>query len=195
MPRPQACTGPTRRLLEARRLFAILPLIPLAFKRGRRLFEGGVYSRKYGIYIDSAAVEATRRGSLRLAPMRFKPRQINSEGLPRGRRSPDGGRPHTGSGPCTHARTPKSHSCRVRPVTQLLLMFIFFFFFFESLHWFVRLIETPVWAVLERVRPLWGPPPLTCPHHAGASVAVWGRGMACTTARTYTSYGSLTYHP
>ena len=30
-------TGPTRRLIEARRLFA-----------GPRLFEGGVYSRKYG---------------------------------------------------------------------------------------------------------------------------------------------------
>ena len=39
---------PTRRLIEARRLFAILPIIPAAFKQGRRLFEGGVYSRKYG---------------------------------------------------------------------------------------------------------------------------------------------------
>ena len=31
--------------------------------------------------------------------MRFKPclDQVNSEGLPRGRRSPDGGGPHTGS--------------------------------------------------------------------------------------------------
>ena len=52
VPRPQACTGPTRRLIEAQRLFAILPLIPLAFKRGQRLFEGGIYSRKYGtLYI------------------------------------------------------------------------------------------------------------------------------------------------
>ena len=48
---PQGGTGPIRRLIEARRLFAILPLIPLAFKRGRRLFEGGVYSRKYGNYL------------------------------------------------------------------------------------------------------------------------------------------------
>ena len=48
MPRPQDGTGPTRRLIEARRLFAILPLIPPAFKRGQHLFKGGVYSRKYG---------------------------------------------------------------------------------------------------------------------------------------------------
>ena len=37
--RPQAGTGPTRRLIEVQRLFAILPLIPPAFKRGRCLFE------------------------------------------------------------------------------------------------------------------------------------------------------------
>ena len=45
-----ATTGPTRRLIEVRCLFAILPLIPPAFKRGRRLFEGGVYSRKYSTH-------------------------------------------------------------------------------------------------------------------------------------------------
>ena len=46
--RPQAGTGPTWCLIEVQRLFAILPLIPPAFKRGRCLFKGGVYSRKYG---------------------------------------------------------------------------------------------------------------------------------------------------
>ena len=46
--RPQAGTGLTRRLIEVQRFFAILPSIPPAFKRGRCLFEGGVYSRKYG---------------------------------------------------------------------------------------------------------------------------------------------------
>ena len=37
--RPQAGTGPTRRLIEVQRLFAILPLMPPAFKRGWCLFE------------------------------------------------------------------------------------------------------------------------------------------------------------
>ena len=48
--RLRATTGPTRRLIEVRCLFAILPLIPPAFKRGRRLFEGGIYSRKYSTH-------------------------------------------------------------------------------------------------------------------------------------------------
>ena len=43
--RPQAGTGPTRHLIEVQRLFAILPLIPPAFKRGRCLFEEIRYIR------------------------------------------------------------------------------------------------------------------------------------------------------
>ena len=39
MARPQAGTGPTWRLIEVQHLFAILPLIPPAFKQGRCLFE------------------------------------------------------------------------------------------------------------------------------------------------------------
>ena len=39
---------PTRHVIKARRRFAMLPLIPPAFERGWRLFEGGIYSRKYG---------------------------------------------------------------------------------------------------------------------------------------------------
>ena len=49
-PHPQVGTGPTRHLIEAQHLFAILPLIPPAFKQGRRLFKGGVYSRKYCMF-------------------------------------------------------------------------------------------------------------------------------------------------
>ena len=37
-----------RRLFETRRLLALQPNLPPACKRGRRLFKGGVYSRKYG---------------------------------------------------------------------------------------------------------------------------------------------------
>ena len=35
-------------LIKARHIFAMLPLIHPAFERGWRLFEGGIYSRKYG---------------------------------------------------------------------------------------------------------------------------------------------------
>ena len=36
-----------------RRLLALQPNLPPACKRGRHLFKGGVYSRKYGMYIPS----------------------------------------------------------------------------------------------------------------------------------------------
>ena len=45
---PPSWYGPTRRLIEARRSFAILPLIPPAYKEGQCVFEGGVYSKQYG---------------------------------------------------------------------------------------------------------------------------------------------------
>ena len=46
VPRPQAGTGLTRHLIEAQHLFAILPPV---FKRGQHLFEGGIYSKQYGM--------------------------------------------------------------------------------------------------------------------------------------------------
>ena len=60
--RGQRATPPswTRRLIKARRLFAILPLIPPAFKRGRRLLEGGVYSKQYGMLIDTPSCNGTK---------------------------------------------------------------------------------------------------------------------------------------
>ena len=44
-----------RRLFETRRLLALQPNLPPAYKRSRRLFEGGFYSRKYGsnIWIEN----------------------------------------------------------------------------------------------------------------------------------------------
>ena len=65
--RPQAGTGPTRRLIEVQRLFAILPLIPPAFKRA------DVYSREASIrgntvhvhmYMYICKVHATGKGIL-----------------------------------------------------------------------------------------------------------------------------------
>ena len=48
--RGQRCNAPagTRRLFGAQRLLAIPPSLHPAYKRGRHLFEGGFYSRKYG---------------------------------------------------------------------------------------------------------------------------------------------------
>ena len=45
-PRPHHYT--TRRLFETRRLLPFFGSSPPATKRGRRLFDAGVYSRKYG---------------------------------------------------------------------------------------------------------------------------------------------------
>ena len=42
----------SRRLFEIRRLLALQPNLPPAYKRSRRLFEGGFYSRKYSICIE-----------------------------------------------------------------------------------------------------------------------------------------------
>ena len=50
-PRPHHYT--TRRLFETRRLLPFFGSSPPATKRGRRLFDAGVYLRKYGISVQT----------------------------------------------------------------------------------------------------------------------------------------------
>ena len=53
-PRPRHYT--TRRLFETRRLLPLFGCSPPATKRGRRLFDAGVYSRKYGTHAHAIRV-------------------------------------------------------------------------------------------------------------------------------------------
>ena len=50
---PRPCHYTTQRLFETRRLLPFFGSSPPATKRGRRLFDAGVYSRKYGMYMHS----------------------------------------------------------------------------------------------------------------------------------------------
>ena len=54
-PRPRHYT--TRRLFETWRLLPFFGSSPPATKRGRRLFDAGVYSRKYGSLVSSSHEE------------------------------------------------------------------------------------------------------------------------------------------